>query len=161
MSLFSWQFLLYCWLQKMDVESFKLSVTDPIQPLLPNLFFSLTLIFQLWESNFPVTQAENSNTNRGSIFNSSLRTPAQPLSRSHWFCVWFLSHSSFPLTPTWFGFSLSLSSHLSSVLFFFLAPLPILSFCVPLPFQDLQKRDLCLLHLWLLTLSPARHKPHA
>ena len=103
----------------MDVESFKLSVTDPIQPLLPNLFFSLTLIFQLWESNFPVTQAENSNTNRGSIFNSSLRTPAQPLSRSHWFCVWFLSHSSFPLTPTWFGFSLSLSSHLSSVLFFF------------------------------------------
>ena len=103
----------------MDVESFKLSVTDPIQPLLPNLFFSPTLIFQLWESNFPVTQAENSNTNRGSIFNSSLRTPAQPLSRSHWFCVWFLSHSSFPLTPTWFGFSLSLSSHLSSVLFFF------------------------------------------
>lgn len=103
----------------MDVESFKLSVTDPIQPLPPNLFFSPTLIFQLWESNFPVTQAGNSNANRGSSFNSSLTTPAQPLSRSHRFCVWFLSPSSFPLTPAWFEFSLSLSSLLSSVHFFF------------------------------------------
>lgn len=38
MSLFSWQFFLSCWLQKMDVESFQLSVTDPIQPSHQNCF---------------------------------------------------------------------------------------------------------------------------
>lgn len=166
MSLFSWQFFLSCWLQKMDVESFQFSVTDPIQPLPPKLFFSPTLISQLWESNFPVTRAENNNKNRECSFNSPLTVPAQPLSSSHWFCVWLLSPSSFPLTLLSSGshshfLPICFQSTSFFFSFFFLAPLPILSFFVPLPFQDLQKRDLCLLHLWLLTLSPARHKPQA
>ena len=81
----------------MDVESFKLSVTDPILPLPPSLFFSPTLIFQLWESNFPVTHAENNNNNRGCSSTSPLTIPTQPLSRAQGFCVWLLSPSSFPL----------------------------------------------------------------
>lgn len=122
MSLFSWQFFLSCWLQKMDVESFQLSVTDPIQPLPPKLFFSPTLIFQLWESNFPVTRAENNNKNRECSFNSPLTVPAQTLSSSHWFCVWLLSPSCFPLTL----FSSGSHSHFlpicfqSTSIFFFL-----------------------------------------
>lgn len=162
MSLFSWQFLLYCWLQKMDVESFKLSVTDPILPLPPSLFFSPTLIFQLWESNFPVTHAENNNNNRGCSSTSPLTIPTQPLSRAQGFCVWLLSPSSFPLALLGSGSHshfLPICSQSTSIFFF--VPLPILSFCVPLLFPDLRKRDLCPLHLWLLTLSPARHKPHA
>ena len=164
MSLFSWQFLLYCWLQKMDVESFKLSVTDPILPLPPSLFFSPTLIFQLWESNFAVTHAENNNNNKECSSTSPLTIPTQPLSRAQGFCVWLLSPSSFPLALLGSGFHshfLPICSQSTSLFFFFFAPLPILSFCVPVLFPDLWKRDLCPLHLWLLTLSPARHKPHA
>ena len=106
----------------MDVESFKLSVTDPILPLPPSLFFSPTLIFQLWESNFAVTHTENNNNNRGCSSTSPLTIPTQPLSRAQGFCVWLLSPSSFPLALLGSGFHshfLPICSQSTSLFFFF------------------------------------------
>lgn len=106
----------------MDVESFKLSVTDPILPLPPSLFFSPTLIFQLWESNFAVTHTENNNNNRECSSTSPLTIPTQPLSRAQGFCVWLLSPSSFPLALLGSGFHshfLPICSQSTSLFFFF------------------------------------------
>lgn len=121
-----------------------MSITDPIQPLPPNLFFSSTLIFQLWQSNFPVTQAKNNNK-RASSFNSiSLTIPIQPLSRSHWFYLCFRPWPSPPLPSHWH--LLGSGSHplwLEYYTFFplvfsplpFFALLPTLSFIFPCPFK--------------------------
>lgn len=146
-----------------------MSLTDLIQPLQPSLFF--TLIFHLWESNFPVTQSNKKITimKRGIqlllLFHYSypacrqvlLVLPVPPSSTPKLLSLWDLpSLGSYLL---WLAYETFFQSVFCLLGFF--ALLPIFSFYVYQPWRAPQRGNSVFLTFDPSCQHSARHKANA